>query len=114
MVAVLAGHGRRAFFSKQEKERGNRKFTAPLTAITAAVVGVILNLALFFAYHVLWPQGWSGPFEDKAALIGISALLALFRFKVGVIPVIAVGGFHQGAAAENEQKAGKKREIGHD
>jgi chromate transporter len=34
-------------------------FTAPLSAITAAVVGVILNLALFFGYHVLWPQGFS-------------------------------------------------------
>ena len=33
------------------------RFTAPLTAITAAIVGVILNLALFFAYHTCWPQG---------------------------------------------------------
>jgi chromate transporter len=36
-----------------ESSRGDLKFTAPLTGITAAVVGVILNLALFFAYHVL-------------------------------------------------------------
>src|SRR3546814_9863671 len=39
-----------------ESTHGNLKFTAPLTAITAAVVGVILNLAVFFAYHVLWPD----------------------------------------------------------
>ena len=40
-----------------ETTHGELRFTAPLTAITAAVVGVILNLAVFFAYHVLWPQG---------------------------------------------------------
>ena len=38
-----------------ETTHGNLKFTAPLTGITAAVVGVIVNLAVFFAYHVLWP-----------------------------------------------------------
>jgi chromate transporter len=71
-----------------ETTHGNLKFTAPLTAITAAVVGVVLNLALFFAYHVLWPQGFSGHFEWPSALIGLGALVALFRYKVGVIPVI--------------------------
>ncbi len=40
-----------------EATRGLRQFTAPLTAITAAVVGVILNLAVFFAMHVFWPAG---------------------------------------------------------
>ena len=40
-----------------ETTHGNLKLTAPLTAITAAVVGVIVNLALFFAYHVFWPSG---------------------------------------------------------
>jgi chromate transporter len=39
-----------------ESTHNDLKFTAPLTAITAAVVGVILNLALFFGYHVLWPH----------------------------------------------------------
>ena len=43
-----------------EATHGELGFTAPLSAITAAVVGVILNLALFFAYHVLWPQGFGG------------------------------------------------------
>ena len=71
-----------------EATHGNLKFTAPLTAITAAVVGVILNLALFFAYHVLWPRGLAGPFSAVSALITIGAALALFRFKVGVIPLL--------------------------
>lgn len=75
-----------------ETTHGNLKFTAPLTGITAAVVGVILNLAVFFGYHVLWPQGLDGGFEWFAALLGIAALIALFRFKVGIIPLIAVCG----------------------
>ncbi len=71
-----------------ETTHGNLKFTAPLTAITAAVVGVVLNLAVFFAWHVLWPKGWDGPFDWLSALIGAAALVALVRFKAGVIPVI--------------------------
>ena len=71
-----------------EATHGNLKFTAPLTAVTAAVVGVILNLALFFAYHVLWPQGLQGPFSIVSALITVAAAVALFRFKVGVIPLL--------------------------
>ncbi|MDE2627692.1 MAG: chromate efflux transporter [Burkholderiales bacterium] len=71
-----------------ETTHGNLKFTAPLTAITAAVVGVILNLALFFAYHVLWPQGLGGPFGVVSALITAAAALALFRYRVGVIPLL--------------------------
>ncbi len=72
-----------------ESTRGDIKLTAPLTAITAAVVGVVLNLAVFFAYHVLWPQGLSGHFEWFSALLGLTAAIALFRFKAGIIPVIA-------------------------
>jgi len=75
-----------------ESTHGNLKFTAPLTGITAAVVGVILNLAVFFAYHVLWPQGLSGRLEWASAVIGVAAAVALFRFKVGVIPVVLVSG----------------------
>jgi len=71
-----------------EATHGDLKFTAPLTAITAAVVGVIVNLAAFFAYHVFWPQGLHGTFEWPALVIGVLAAVALFR-KVGVIPVIA-------------------------
>jgi len=72
-----------------ETTHGNLRFTAPLTGITAAVVGVVLNLAAFFAYHVLWPEGFSGRVEWFSALLGAAALVALFRFKAGVIPVIA-------------------------
>jgi chromate transporter len=71
-----------------EATHDDLKFTAPLTAITAAVVGVIVNLALFFGWHVLWPAGRSGPFEWPAALIAGAAAIALFRFKRGVIEVI--------------------------
>jgi chromate transporter len=45
--------------------------------------------APFFAYHVLWPQGLSGPFEWFSALIGMAAFIALFRYQLGIIPVIA-------------------------
>jgi chromate transporter len=72
-----------------ETTHGNLKFTAPLSAITAAVVGVIVNLALFFAYHVLWPQGLAGRFDALSALIALAAGLALFRYKVGVLPLLA-------------------------
>lgn len=75
-----------------ESAHGNLRFTAPLTAITAAVVGVIINLAVFFAVHVLWPQGLAGPFDWPSALIGVVAAVALFRFKVGVIPVVLASG----------------------
>ncbi|MFG0723133.1 chromate efflux transporter [Pseudomonas sp. GLN_6] len=73
-----------------ESTHGELKFTAPLTAITAAVVGVILNLALFFAYHVLWPQGFDGTFEWPSALLAVAAALALLRFKRGVMEVLLV------------------------
>jgi chromate transporter len=88
-----------------ERTRDELAFTAPLTAITASVVGVILNLAVFFAYHVLWPNGfavapeWSNiagfisglgdGFEWFSALIAVAAFFALWRLKVGIIPVIA-------------------------
>lgn len=75
-----------------ESTHGNLKFTAPLTGITAAVVGVILNLAAFFAYHVFWPYGFQSRFDVVAALIGLAALLALLRYKAGVISVITVCG----------------------
>jgi chromate transporter len=75
-----------------ETTHGNLKFTAPLTGITAAVVGVILNLAAFFAYHVLWPEGFGGRVEWLSAVIGVAAFAALWRYKVGIIPVIGACG----------------------
>lgn len=71
-----------------ETTHNDLKFTAPLSVITAAVVGVILNLAMFFGYHVLWPEGLDGTFEWPSALIALAAGIALFRYKVGVIKVI--------------------------
>jgi chromate transporter len=57
-----------------EASRDDLKFTAPLTGITAAVVGVIVNLAAFFAWHTFWPQAtaaapFGGPFEWLPVLI---------------------------------------------
>lgn len=75
-----------------ESTHGRLGFTAPLTGITAAVVGVIANLAVFFAWHVLWPQGWAGPFDWPSALLGLAAAAALLRWKVGVIPVVVGAG----------------------
>ena len=71
-----------------ESTHNQLTFTAPLTAITAAVVGVILNLACFFGYHVLWPNGFSAHLDWPSALIALAAAMALFRFKRGVIEVL--------------------------
>lgn len=71
-----------------EATRGDLKFTAPLTGITAAVVGVILNLAAFFAFHVLWPNGFENNFEWFSAIIGAVAFIALFKYKAGIVQVI--------------------------
>ena len=65
-----------------EATHGDIKFVAPLTGITAAVVGVILNLAVFFAWHVLWPQGnegapFAGAFRPEAVLIAAAVFIAL-------------------------------------
>ncbi|MFL6577490.1 MAG: chromate efflux transporter [Povalibacter sp.] len=84
-----------------EATRDDVKFVAPLTAISAAVTGVILNLALYFAYHVFWPRGVSMPLtleglwravDAISVLISGAGLFALIRFKVGVIPVILTAG----------------------
>src|SRR5205085_9096189 len=75
-----------------ESTHGQMRFTAPLSAITAAVVGVIVNLAMFFAYHVLWPNGFNARIDWISLLIGAGATIALFRFKIGVIPVILACG----------------------
>jgi len=75
-----------------EATRGRSLFTAPLTAITAAVVGVIANLALFFALHVIWPRGISGSADLVSLALAAAATTALIAFRVGVIPVILVCG----------------------
>jgi chromate transporter len=73
-----------------EATHGNLKFTAPLTAITAAVVGVIASLALFFLVHIARAPAGSGQGLDWTALaLAAAAAVALLRYKLGVIPVIA-------------------------
>ena len=57
-----------------------------LTAITAAVVGVILNLAIVFSIHALWPEG--GRLDLFVAAGAVIAFLAMEHFKLGVIPVL--------------------------
>jgi chromate transporter len=76
-----------------EATHGDLKFSAPLTGITAAVVGVIVSLAVFFSRHVFWPHGLEGAL-DWISLAGAAlALVALLRFKLGLIPLIgAMGG----------------------
>ena len=71
-----------------EATHGKLGFTAPLATITAAVVGVIVNLAMFFAYHVFWPLGFGAPFDFASAAITLAAGVALFRFNVGVLPLL--------------------------
>ena len=69
-----------------ESTRGNVRMTAPLTAISAAVVGVIVSLAVFFGEHVFIV---AGRWDVSALAIGAAACLALFRFRVGTIKLIA-------------------------
>ncbi|MDQ3140064.1 MAG: chromate efflux transporter [Pseudomonadota bacterium] len=84
-----------------EKLRGNIVLSAALTAITAAVVGVVLNLAIWFALHSLFADireietGWlqlNAPvwtsLNIPALLLSAAALIAVFRFRVGPLPVI--------------------------
>ncbi|MCE2857749.1 MAG: chromate efflux transporter [Comamonadaceae bacterium] len=75
-----------------ESTHNDLKFTAPLTAITAAVVGVIVNLALFFGHHTLWPQGLSGAIDVPSAIIAVATAVALLKFKLNVMHVIGVCG----------------------
>ena len=71
-------------------ENGNSK-----TGITAAVVGVIVNLAVFFAWHSFWPQGtaeapFSGTFEWLPVVIAIASFVALWKYKADIMKVIGV------------------------
>jgi chromate transporter len=80
-----------------ERTRDDVKLSAPLTAITAAVVGVIVNLAVFFAWHVFWPHGAAGSilgggFDATSAAIAALAAVALLTKRLEVIPVIAASG----------------------
>jgi chromate transporter len=72
-----------------EATRGDLKFSAPLSAVTATVVGVIVNLALFFAFAILYQNN---QIDWIAIAITIIAFIALFRFKVGIMSVIFLSG----------------------
>ena len=76
-----------------EATRGELKFTAPLTGITAAVVGVILNLAVFFAWHTFWPQAsaadpFAGVFDWFPVIVAIASFVALWKYKADIMAVI--------------------------
>jgi chromate transporter len=68
---------------------GNERLQASLTAVTAAVVGVILNLAVFFALKVLFPEGRG--FDVFAALMAVGAYLVIWRFKVPIYYLVPAG-----------------------
>ena len=71
-----------------EPLRNNRHLNHALTAVTASVVGVILNLALWFGLHVFFPT--TGAVDWFALVVAASAFLALLRLKIGVIPVLLI------------------------
>lgn len=75
-----------------ERLRGNRLLGSALSAVTASVVGVVLNLAVWFGWHVVVPDGtWAGV-DWFAVVTGVAAFVALHRFKVNLMWVIAAGG----------------------
>jgi len=69
-----------------EKIRGNKKLSATLSAITASVVGVVLNLAVWFGMNVLFPE--AGTFNWFGLVMGLTAFAALQWGEIGMIPVI--------------------------
>lgn len=76
-----------------ESTRNDLKFTAPLTGITAAVVGVIINLAIFFAWHTFWPHAteatpFNGQFDWLSLIMASVAFVALWQYKIDIMLVI--------------------------
>jgi chromate transporter len=79
-----------------EATRDEPHFTAPLTGITAAIVGVILNLAVFFAWHTFWPHGTAATaildnLQLYPLLLAVLAFIALWKYRLDIMTVIAVG-----------------------
>jgi chromate transporter len=72
-----------------EAARGRNSFTAPLTAVNAAVVGVVLSLGITFAIHVFGFDG--GRVNVPGVVLAIAAAIALFRFKRSILEVVAGG-----------------------
>jgi chromate transporter len=75
-----------------EKLRGNTNLDGALTGVTAAVVGVILNLAIVFGIAVIFPGGISGGVNWFAGVISVLAFVALFKLKANVVWVVIAGG----------------------
>jgi len=73
-----------------EKFRDNQKISSALSGITAAVVGVVLNLAVWFGMYVIFPQ--TGKINWFAIVVGILSFIAMQWLKIGMISVIAVSG----------------------
>lgn len=84
-----------------ESTKNNLKFTAPLTAITAAVVGVIVSLAVFFAQHLIFPSGiWSSDISffdglqaniDAVSMAAVLiAIVLMFKFKLSILKLMAI------------------------
>jgi chromate transporter len=71
-----------------ETLRNRPRISSMMTVLTAAVVGVILNLAVWFTWHSLWPEG--GSFDVFAGVVALASWMAMERFKAGVIPTLAV------------------------
>ncbi|NOT46437.1 MAG: chromate efflux transporter [Acidobacteria bacterium] len=75
-----------------ESLRNNRNLTGALSGVTAAVVGVVLNLALVFGVAVVFPNGYGGNTEWFSAVMSIAAFVALYKFKADVLLVVLIGG----------------------
>jgi chromate transporter len=72
-----------------ECTRGSLRVGAPLAAVSAAVVGVIASLAVFFAGHVIWPEGFTTAPDWATLALCAVALVAMLRLKVNVLALIA-------------------------
>jgi chromate transporter len=72
--------------------RGNKNLTGALTGVTAAVVGVVLNLAVVFGMAVLWPRGLAAGIDWVALAMSIAALAALSTLQVNIVWVVLAGG----------------------
>src|SRR5437016_8195753 len=73
-----------------EQLRGNARLTSALSAITAAIVGVVLNLAVWFALHVFFPA--TGTMDWFAIILCIAAFVAIARYKIDIVAVIIGAG----------------------
>jgi len=76
-----------------EQLRENRRLTCALSAVTAAVVGVVLNLAVWFGWHVVRPAGATDVTTDWFVVaVGVAAFVALQKWKMDVLPVVLASG----------------------